>query len=79
MRDRLAQLLGEIGGIPAESITDAAGVDDQLQMSSLAFLELQAALEDEYEIQIDPIQVVELNQFGRIVDYLYDRLTSPQS
>jgi acyl carrier protein len=73
VKDRLASLLNEIGGVAIERITDDATVDDELQMSSLAFVELQVALEDEYDIQIDPIQVVELNGFAAIVDYVYDR------
>jgi len=40
-------------------------------MQSIAFVELQVAIEDEYQIQIDPIRVVELNEFGAIVDYVY--------
>jgi acyl carrier protein len=73
VRNRLAGLLNEIGGIPIERINDSATVDEDLQMTSLAFVELQVALEDEYDIEIDPIQVVELNQFGAIVDYVCDR------
>lgn len=67
----LRDLLHQIGGIPTERIADAATVDDELQMSSLAFLELQAALEDEYGIQLDPIQVVELGSFAAIVDHVH--------
>jgi len=67
----LRGLLHEIGGIPVERITDAATVDDELQLSSIAFAELQVALEDAYDVQIDPIQVVELSHFGAIVDYVH--------
>jgi acyl carrier protein len=70
IRGRLATLIHEIAGVPLESISDAASVDQELQMSSLAFVELQVAIEDEYQIRIDPIQVVELNQFGAIADYV---------
>lgn len=66
----MASLISEIASIPAEQISDMATVDDQLQMNSVAFVELQVAIEDEYDIQIDPIRVVELNQFGAIVDYI---------
>ena len=71
VKERLACLINEIAGIPKVRITDRATVDDELQMQSVAFVELQVAIEDEYQIQIDPIQVVELNQFGAIVDYVY--------
>ena len=76
VKDRLVSLLVEIGGVPVERIHDSATVDHELQMSSLAFVELQVALEEAYDIQIDPIQVVELNEFGAIVDYIVGCTTS---
>ena len=70
VKSRLAMLIHEIAAVPLESINDSASVDQELQMSSLAFVELQVAIEDEYQIQIDPIQVVELNRFSAIADYV---------
>lgn len=70
--ERLASLISEIAAIPTHMITNQATVDDELQMQSVAFVELQVAIEDEYQIQIDPIRVVELNAFGAIVDYVYE-------
>jgi len=63
-------LLNEIAGVPFEFITDSATIENELQMQSVAFVELQVAIEEEYDTQIDPIQVVELNAFGAIVDYV---------
>jgi len=70
VRSRLATLVHEIVGVPLEQITDTATVDEQLQMQSVAFVELQVAIEETYNIQLDPIRVVELNAFGAIVDYV---------
>ena len=70
--ERLACLINEITTIPRDQITYDATVDKELQMESVAFVELQVAIEDEYGIQIDPIRVVELNRFGAIVDYIYE-------
>jgi len=67
----LTCLINEIAKIPKELITEGATVDEDLQMQSIAFVELQVAIEDEYQIQIDPIRVVEVNEFGAIVDYVY--------
>jgi len=72
----LRTLLHEIGGIPLDKITAVATVEDELQMSSLAFVELQVALEEEYQVQIDPIQVVELGSFAGIVDYVHELATA---
>ncbi len=69
--ERLTCLINEIAKIPKELITEGATVDEDLQMQSIAFVELQVAIEDEYQIQIDPIRVVEVNEFGAIVDYVY--------
>lgn len=71
VRERLTSLLYDIAGIPREQITDQATVDEDLRMESIAFVELQVAIEEEYGIQIDPIRVVELNEFGAIVDYIH--------
>jgi acyl carrier protein len=75
VKNSLVRLLNEIGGIPIERVTETATVDEELRMSSLAFVELQVAIEDEYGILIDPVEVVELNQFGAIVDYVFDCAT----
>jgi len=72
VRRKLMSLLTEIAGIPSDVITDSATVDNELQMKSVAFVELQVAIEDAYEIEIDPIQVLELNRFGAIVDYVFE-------
>ena len=74
VRERLACLINEVAKVPKDQITDRATVDEELQMQSVAFIELQVAIEDEYNIQIDPIRVVELNEFGAIVDYVYGRI-----
>lgn len=71
VRERLLQLIHEIAEIPSETVTDQSTLDDQLSMESIAFVELQVALQDEYRIEIDPIRVVELNTFGAIVDYVH--------
>lgn len=71
VRDRLVTLVHEIAGVPVTRITDTATVDNEIELQSVTFVELQVAIEDEYNIQVDPIRVVELNSFGAIVDYIY--------
>ncbi len=72
MKGRLTFLLNEIAGIPRERITDSATVDQDLQMHSVVFVELQVAIEEEFNIVIDPLRIVELNEFGALADYIYD-------
>jgi len=72
VKRRLASLITEIAGIPGERVTDAATVAGDLQMQSVAFVELQVAIEEEYNILVDPLSIVELNDFGAIANYVYD-------
>ena len=57
-------------GVPQERVTADATIADDLGLDSVAFVELQVALEDELGIEIDPIHVVELNELSAIVRYL---------
>lgn len=75
IRRLLVSTLEELG-IPKEQITDSATISDDLGLESVAFVELQVALEDELGIEIDPVRVVELNELSAIVRYLCD-LTNP--
>lgn len=72
VRELLVRLLGEIAKIPREKIDDSSTIDGALQMESVAFVELSVAIEDELDIRTDPVAVVELNEFGAIVDYVFD-------
>jgi acyl carrier protein len=74
LKARIISLLREIASIESDQITEDATVDEQLQMHSVAFVELQVAIEEEYQIQIDPIHLVELNRFGDIIDYIHSSI-----
>ena len=69
VRDRVVELVSEVVGIPKDRIGDEATLDNELQMTSVALIEVQVAIEEMFDVQLDPMQVVELNQFGAIVDY----------
>jgi acyl carrier protein len=71
LRNRVIDLLHEVAGFSPDTITDTSTIDTDLQMQSVAFVELQVALEDEYQISLDPIRLVELNEFAAIVDYIH--------
>jgi acyl carrier protein len=74
VRNRLVSLISEIAGIAVDQIADSWTIDGELQMESVAFVELQVAIEEEYDIEVDLLQMVELNQFGAIVDYIHGRV-----
>ncbi len=71
VRERLVALINEIAGIPRERIIEGARVDEELRMESVVFVELHVAIEDEFSTELDPLQVIELNEFGAIVEYVY--------
>ena len=73
VRDRIAVLANEIAHIPLHCITDGATIDRELQMQSVAFVELQVALEDQYEVELDPVEILDLNRFDAIVAYVYHK------
>ena len=72
VREFLTKLLVEVGGIPPDRIRDEAALDADLQMESVAFIEIQIALEEKFEIEIDLLRIVEINELAGIVQYLYD-------
>lgn len=75
IRDQLIRLASEITKVPPEDIDDTATIDYELRMESVDFIELQVALEEEYQIEIDPVRVLQLNELSAIVDYIYDQVT----
>lgn len=76
VRDLALKYLVEIGGIPLTRITDHARFDQELEMKSIAFVELQVALEDQLDIEIDPLRVLELNRLDKVIDYLHSLVLS---
>jgi acyl carrier protein len=75
IRRLLVSTLEELG-IPKEQITESATISEDLALESVAFVELQVALEDELGIEIDPVRVVELDELSAIVRYLCDLTNS---
>ena len=67
----LSQLLISVGSVPCHNVRNGATIDGDLQMESVAFVELQVALEEQLGIEIDPVRVVELNEFGAIAEYIH--------
>jgi acyl carrier protein len=72
IRALLTRLLQEIGKVPADKIREGATVESDLRMESVAFIELQVALEEELDIEIDPLEIITRNELGAIVDYLFE-------
>jgi len=70
IRRLLDRLLVEVG-VSQESLHDGARITEDLALESVAFVELQVALEEELGIELDPIKVVELDELSAIAEYLH--------
>ena len=57
-----------------DSITDSSALDEDIPLPSIQFIELQVAVEDIFDIQLDPVEVVERNTFGAIAALICDRV-----
>jgi acyl carrier protein len=71
VRGRLSSLLQEICKRSADDIRDTATIDRELEMESVQLIELQVAIEQEFDVTIDFLEVLRLNSFRRITDYIY--------
>jgi acyl carrier protein len=71
-KDTVLKHLQEIGGFRRDLLTDSARLDSELVMKSIVFVEIQVALEEDLDIEIDPLAVIELNRLDRVVAYLDD-------
>lgn len=71
VRQRLIDLLWAVGRISPDVIREGAKVSDTLHLESVAFVEIQVALEDEYQVELDPLRIIELDEFELIVEYVH--------
>ena len=74
-RTLLNRLLREVG-VPEDKLHDDARISTDLNLESVAFVELQVALEDELDVELDPVKVVELDQLSAIAQYLDSLLSA---
>ena len=68
--DLLKTLFKETCGIEEGKITEDISLED-LQIESVHLAQIQAAFEEDLDIEIDFLEVFRLRTFGRIVDYIY--------
>lgn len=69
---RVVELIREVVGTEPELIDEDASIDGALEMNSVTFVELQVAIEEELDVILDPIEIVERNRLGDIIDYIYE-------
>ena len=71
VREVLSRLLQEICHRTPQEIFDSATIDRELEMESVQMIELQVAVEQEFDVTIDFLEVLRLNSFRRITDYIH--------
>lgn len=64
-------MLQEICHREPADIHDAATIDRELAMESVQMVELQVAIETEFDITLDFLEVLRLNSFRRVTDYIH--------
>jgi acyl carrier protein len=72
VKESLRALIAQIQSAPTHTIRDETTLEE-LQLSSVAFVELQVAIEDAFDLILDPVEVVELNEFGRIASLVHTK------
>jgi acyl carrier protein len=71
VREVLSRLLQEICKRSEDEIRDTATIDRELEMESVQMVELQVAIEQEFDVTIDFLEILRLNSFHRITDYIH--------
>ena len=67
-------LVDRIGVAEADIDDDPAAIFDDMGLDSLAFMEFQAALREEYGIRIEDEDAAHLSTIGDTLDYVNARL-----
>ena len=72
----MRSLLVEIGKIGEEVVTDESSLDGDLRLDSVLLIAIQSALQDQLDIEIDPVEIVDRNRFDAIVEYIVEQACS---
>lgn len=70
----LRKLIGEVSKIDPETITDSSTLDQDIPLPSIAFVELQVAVEETFGIELDPVEVIERNTFAGVAELIADKV-----
>lgn len=65
--DRVAAVIDELFGLPAQALTPDTTLQDGLQLDSLSVIELQVALEDAFDVRFDEEATQEVRTVGDLV------------
>jgi len=69
----LKAIIAEVCAVEPSTITDDTSIDNDLEIPSVAFVELQVAMEAAFDIFVDPMELIELNKFKLIAERIYKK------
>lgn len=73
--DDLKRILVDRVGLPEEDITDDPSTTfEDMGLDSLAFIEVQLAMQEEYGFQVDEEDAQRIRTTGEAIDYVNERL-----
>ncbi|MGB8266580.1 MAG: acyl carrier protein [Candidatus Velthaea sp.] len=75
--ERLAQLMSEIFKLPAASLSDDLDMQNTGTWDSLSHMELIAAIEDEFHIELTTDEIVEMTSVGKIKTLVSAKVAAP--
>lgn len=67
-------MLSEITERPEASLSASSSLESDLQMESIDIVEFQLALEEQFDVALDPMELIELNELDSIVSYVARQL-----
>lgn len=73
MFEKILEIMNEQLGVDVTGVTEETTFRDDLRIDSLDLYELVTALEDEYNIEIQPEELDSLKSIGDVVSYLADK------
>ncbi len=73
MFEKILEIMNEQLGVDVTGVTEETTFRDDLRIDSLDLYELVTALEDEYNIEIQPEELDGLKSIGDVVNYLADK------
>ena len=76
VKQTLRRLIAEVSQLDPATILDSSTLDEDIPIPSIAFVELQVAVEETYGIEVDPVEVVECNAFGNIAELIWRKVHS---
>ncbi len=74
----LFTLVCEVLGLPVDSAYEDFSISEDLNIESAALMEVLVTVEEEFDVELDPVRVIELDRLGLIAAYVGDAAVGRQ-